>query len=205
MSRRSVNSPEENDSTWQEVRYEPSAPEGTGLKLWEATTRGDSMQVADLCQKWAGHGEVINWAHPDYNGSTPLHHVWAGPQITTILLGTPGIDVNKETNDGTTPLLMAAQLGEPETIQALLAAPGIDLNKASTGGPYIGKSPLTIAREKAVGESFRREDHQEIARLLEAAGAKATTPSKGGKIKTRKNKRSKKNKRRTSNLYRRRI
>jgi ankyrin repeat protein len=164
--------------------------------------------VQALCERWGGDREVINWAHPGYGGTTPLNAAWDSPEITAILLGTPSCEVNKGDNDGKTPLWRAALNGQPETVQALLAAPGIDLNKAPYGGVYYvggsmrpakGKSPLTISREKAAESE---EGYQDIVRLLERAGAR---PSKGGKIKTRNNKRSKKNKRKTSNLYRRRI
>ena len=121
-----------------------------------------------LCERWGGHGEVINWANPDY-GSTPLHAAYRSPQCTAILLSTPGCEVNKGDKHGRTPLCWAAINGQPETVQALLAAPGIDLNKAPTGGWAKGKSPLTIAREEA---AKGREGCREVVRLLEGAGAR---------------------------------
>lgn len=179
----------------------PVVPIPPGQMLYVAAHNGQADKVKALCERWEGDGEVINWAHP-YTGNTPLYDAaYSIPECMDILLSTKGIDVNKGNKDGMTPLWKAAYMGEPETVQALLAAPGIDLNKAPTGGwkGNIGKSPLTIARENP----GRMNGCKEVVRLLEAAGAK---PSKGGKIKTRKNKRSKKNKRKTSsNLYRRRI
>ena len=141
------------------------APEGTGRQLWEAASRGQVDQVQALCERWGGHGEVISWAHPIF-GLTPLHKAYRSPQCTAILLSTPGCDVNKGTNDGQTPLWLAAYYGFPETVQALLAAPGIDINKAPTGGEEecIGKSPLIIARE---GAARGRGGCQEVVRLLE--------------------------------------
>jgi len=194
-------------------RQQAPAPalEETGRQLFKAAAYGEVAEVRTLCERWAGHGEVISWANP-VSGSTPLHEAHRSPEITAILLGTPGIDVNKATKHGLTPLFYAAYFGNPKTAKALLAAPGIDINKAATGEGLEGKSPLTIAREMATAGKLwedsekeaaeRRKACQEVVRLLEAAEAK---PSKGGKIKTRKNKRSKKNKRKTSNLYRRRI
>jgi hypothetical protein len=208
MARRSVKSPEENVLA---LRTDSLAPEGTGRQLYDAVYNKQLDQVRTLCERWAGHGEVISWANP-YTGDTPLHAARDSPQCATILLSTPGIDVNKGDRHGWTPLFYAAYFGNPKTAKALLAAPGIDINKAATGEGLEGKSPLTIAREMATAGKLwedsekeaaeRRKACQEVVRLLEAAEAK---PSKGGKIKTRKNKRSKKNKRKTSNLYRRRI
>ena len=146
-------------------------------------------QVQALCERWGGHGEVINWASPR-DGSTPLHEAYRSPQCTDILLSTPGCDVNKGDWDGQTPLWDAAYYGKPETVQALLAAPGIDLNKAPTGGDkrYIGKSPLTIARKMAAEgkqswekseeqAARRREACQEVVWLLEGAGAVELLPT----------------------------
>ena len=158
------------------------APEGTGMQLWHAAYKGQVDQVQALCERWGGDGQVINWASPRDDGRTPLHEAYRSPQCTAILLSTPGCDVNKGDWDGQTPLWDAAYYGKPETVQALLAAPGIDLNKAPTGGDkrYIGKSPLTIARERAAEgrkewESMeqaarRREACQEVVWLLEGRG-----------------------------------
>lgn len=79
------------------------------------------------------------------------------PTCTTILVRTPGIDVNKRNDEGWTPLWWAAHNGYPETVQALLAAPGkdetgkdyppldppLDLNAAPTrgGGRTGARSP----------------------------------------------------------------
>jgi hypothetical protein len=147
------------------------APEGTGKQLWRAANSGQVAQVQALCERWGGHGEVINWAHPDNYGSTPLHAACDSPQCTAILLSTPGCEVNKGDNYGSTPLWGAALNGEPETVQALLAKPGIDLNKAPTGGRemFRGKSPLAIAQERAAMGEWYSEGCQEVATLLEKA------------------------------------
>ena len=148
------------------------APEGTGRLLWVAAMYWQVDQVQALCEKWGGDEQVINWANPDRDGQTPLYMARDSPQMTAILLSTPGCDVNKGTNSGRTPLWWAASNCCPETVQALLAAPGIDLNKAPTEGGECceGKSPLTMAREGAAWEE--RKSCQEVVRLLEGAGAR---------------------------------
>jgi len=158
-------------------------PEPAGHQLYWAVANGDVDQLQALCSRWSGQGDHLNWSHPEDNGLTPLHKACDSPQCTAILLSTPGIDVNKGTNHGWTPLWWAAHNGYPETVQALLAAPGkdetgkdrppldppLDLNKAPTEGGWEGRSPLTIAKEN----HLEREGCQEVVRLLEAAGALA--------------------------------
>jgi len=144
-------------------------------------------QLQALCERWGGHGEVINWANPEEDDSTPLHvgvqvSSIANPKSVAILLSTPGCEVNKGDKYGKTPLWWAIDYGLPKTVQALLAAPGIDLNKAPNGGYACnGKSPLTFARESAFAiafgnrpelQDFVRQQRQEVVRLLVEAGAK---------------------------------
>jgi len=134
--------------------------------------------------------EVINRSDPsNLAGYTPLHlasFYHNNPKMTKILVETKGIDVNKEDNAGRTPLWGAASRGHHQAVKELLAAPGIDLNKAPTGGysGYIGKSPLTIAREEA---AKGRKGCQEVVKLLEKrGGAKKRKSIK--KIKSKRNK-----------------
>lgn len=178
---------------------EDPAPEGTGRQLWYAADSGQVAQVQALCERWGGHGQVINWANPDDNGQTPLHATCDSdsPQCTAILVSTRGIDVNKGDNDGFTPLWYAAYNGLPETVQALLADKDIDLNKAPTVGNYLdsnnishsalGKSPLVIAKDNPLGKG----GCEAVVTLLEAPpGGGATS---GGKKNTKKSKKIKKN------------
>jgi len=189
---------EQNPAQGSTPTYSPGpAPEGTGYQLWLAAFSGQVAKVQALCERWGGHGEVISWANPDNGGWTPLHAAYGSPQMTAILLSTPGCEVNKGDNNGETPLWKAAYWGKPETVQALLKAPGIDLNKAPTGGRYIGKSPLTIARDM---DAEGWEGCQEVVRLLEGAGAVATpAPASSGETKggTKKRKSTKKSKKTT--------
>lgn len=86
------------------------------------------------------------------NGWTPLMvacnrgHVNAQGHLSCIetLLGAPGIDVNKERNDGATALYVACRRQHLEAVHLLLRAQGIDINKAKKNG----KTPLFIACAK---------------------------------------------------------
>lgn len=83
------------------------------------------------------------------NGWTPLMvacnrgHVNAQGHLSCIetLLGAPGIDVNKERNDGATALYVACRRQHLEAVHLLLRAQGININKAKKNG----KTPLFIA------------------------------------------------------------
>lgn len=79
-------------------------------------------------------------------------------ECVQLLLAAPGINVNKEDEQGFTPLYCAAWLGRTECIKLLLAAPGIDVNKRT---PVV--TPLFSAA---------RNGHTECVKLLEAAGAR---------------------------------
>jgi len=162
----------------------PDEDEGPpGYQLYWAVGNNDEGQLQALCTTWKGNGDALNWSHPDDHGMTPLHMACMSPTCTTILVRTPGIDVNKRNEEGWTPLWWAAHNGYPETVQALLAAPGkdetgkdyppldppLDLNAAPTRGGWEDRSPLTIAREN----HLEREGCLEVVRLLEAAGARA--------------------------------
>jgi len=204
------------DEEWENKHFgeerRKDRAEAVAPYLWQAVEMGNVQEVKRLCKKWSGDKYIINWAHPEFFDSTPLHMALRSPKCTEILLSTLSIDVNKGDKDGHTPLWLAAYLGQTEIVQALLAAPGIDLNKAPTGGKDKGKSPLTIVQEQTVAEDRKKDEDAQtsikilsklgkVANLLMDARAKTTTLRKGGKNKTKKNKRSKKNKRKTSNLY----
>jgi len=61
-----------------------------------------------------------------------------------------GVDVNKYTSDGKTPLILASENGRPEIVKILLKN-GADINKCSKSG----KTPLVYASEKLNFEIVR--------------------------------------------------
>lgn len=77
----------------------------------------------------------------------------------TLLLASPGIDVNKEDETGASPLHCVAYEGHSECVKLLLAAAGIDINKADKNG----HTPLYRATQSA---NFK------CAELIRTAGGK---------------------------------
>ena len=91
-----------------------------------------------------------------FDGWTPLHACWAHPETTHILLKN-GVDVNKVTNGGVTPLHIAACRGRFEVVKVILSYnPDLEITTPS------GESALTYAAQ--YGEI-------EVIRLLLEAGA----------------------------------
>ena len=70
-----------------------------------------------------------------------------------------GADINKATDDGATPLFMAAGMGNEAAVRALIEL-GSDVNKATEDGASV--TPLFIAAH---------QDHAAIAQILRDSGA----------------------------------
>jgi ankyrin repeat protein len=121
--------------------------------------------VRALCSEWAGNGDVLNWRNSE--DRTPLFTACAYDrhEVVSVLIGTAGVDLNMADDDGWSPLWRAALNGSIHVVRVLLSAKerGLDLNQAPTRGGHIGKTPLTIAREKKKAE---------VVALLKAAGAR---------------------------------
>ena len=114
-----------------------------------------------LCSEWAGNTAALNWRN-EY-GNTPLITACYKDrhEVVSVLIGTAGVDLNMASNDGWSPLWIAAYNGRTQSVRVLLSAKerGLDLNQKSISG----KTPLTIARENK---------RAEVVALLEAAGTR---------------------------------
>lgn len=84
-------------------------------------------------------------------GETPLLHAIALSHRATALLLIPHSDVNAADNQGYTPLMKAAQIGELDLIDALCAAGAtVDARRAS------GDSALSLSRDAKVIQSLAK-------------------------------------------------
>jgi ankyrin repeat protein len=136
--------------------------------LLHAIKGGNLLVIKKLFKK---RGDDIDINALDSLGHTALFqssfhgHI----SITTILLETEGIDVNKpEIEQGGTPLHAASQNGHVAIVTMLLGAKGIQVNKSKKDGA----TPLYIATEK---------NHIEIVKLLLGAeGIEINQPANSG-------------------------
>jgi len=76
-------------------------------------------------------------------------------EVVKLLLGVPGIEVNRANKDGETPLDIASEEGHAEVVKLLLGAPCIDVNPADKSGttPFswasrIGRLPTQRQRQR---------------------------------------------------------
>ena len=108
------------------------------------------------------------------SGLPPLAHAaFEGHEasVRMLLVDVPGINVNQEARDGTTPLYAAAGQGHETCLQLLLDAPGINVNQPdSTAG--VGLTPLNAAALRG------HESCVEI--LLAVPGIDVNSVSQGG-------------------------
>lgn len=96
---------------------------------------------------------------PDEGGATPLMSACCHAKVglVEVILGAPGVDVNRTDALGRTALFFASEYGALDIVKALLATPGIDVNLTENG-----TTPLVVAL------AFGRA---EVADVLRAAGA----------------------------------
>lgn len=125
---------------------------------WPAIEGLDLVRVAAILER-ASPELRHPWGH------VALHHAAKHSLLLTRLLIDAGARLNARTNDGYTPLHLAAGSGTIETVQLLLAH-GADPNARAWGaedGDDCAKTPLACAQEWA---------RHDIADALIAAGAK---------------------------------
>ena len=102
-----------------------------------------------------------------YGALPPLHRVAGNGFIACVklLLGAPGIDINKQCDRGYTPLHLAARKNQPECVRELLAVEGIKVNLPCRRGitplasadakGYIECGEL-IAKKQNILSTFRK-------------------------------------------------
>lgn len=82
------------------------------------------------------------------DGTTPLHTAAAYDRTEIVKVLIDGkADFNARDKDEATPLHYAAALGKPETYAALVAV-GADVNAVARKGPYAGKTPRQMAKQR---------------------------------------------------------
>ncbi len=134
-------------------------------KMLLAAKQGDSETLERLLQK------LQNPNCADEGGKMPLHHAARGGHVEAIsLLLDAGSekDVQDETGEGMTPLLLSSSLGRVEAVRFLLES-DIDQNRSTT---VDGKTPLFMAVQRG---------HLEVVRLLIASRADTLKATRDGK------------------------
>ncbi len=96
-------------------------------------------------------------------GATPLCYACSrgNVRVVTLLLEKAGdkIDINKATEAGGTPLMVAADRGYSDIVMRLLNQPGIDCNKVWTNKDGSRFTPLTRAKDLG---------HEAVVKLLQS-------------------------------------
>ena len=118
-----------------ELPIDAPAPAGTGKQLKEAAAGGDSAQVSSMAADWSWN-DVLNWADKDDSGLTPLLAACSKGHVScaSILLDTPGLDVNKGDSRGSTALKWACAGGSVELASLLMKSEAVDVNAANANG-----------------------------------------------------------------------
>ena len=166
-----------------------------GYSLWNAANEGDSEKVKSLCEKYKNNYSVLNWRGK--RGETPLHRAITNKGDnsvnTRILVNTPGVDVNKQNNDGWTPLFFASSLGLPSIVTELVTRKDIDINISPTRGIYENQTPLQIATRYSESDADDGEGYKEVVKILQNF-------KRGGKMKKTKRKKSTMKRRKSKTL-----
>tara|TARA_B110000008_G_scaffold146171_1_gene147823 strand:- start:263 stop:847 length:585 start_codon:yes stop_codon:yes gene_type:complete len=166
--------------------------EAVNNALTDAADSGNLLVVKKLFKKRGGD---IDINAVDSDGRTALFNssYFGHFGITTFLLESKGIDVNKpETTQGVTPLSVASGQGHVTIVKLLLDAKGIEINQPENdGGTALGvasqKNQIEIVKLLLGAEGIeinqpanngatalamaKQEKNKEIVQLLIAAGA----------------------------------
>ena len=100
-------------------------------------SRGDVAEVERLANQWVGSQDVLNWTSSKFHGMTALAYACHSGQTDCakiLLRDTVAVNVNKTTDTGESPLLLASKGGHIECLKLLLANANIDLTLANQKG-----------------------------------------------------------------------
>lgn len=104
-----------------------------------------SNNVDELSKLLTKNADMIHYDvnAPDKDGNTPLHIACMKDQedCLDLLLGRPGIEVNRQNIHGETPFWIACDRGHSSLIKKLLKSADIDLNQANQGGLFGNSQP----------------------------------------------------------------
>jgi len=135
--------------------------------LYAACHRNETATAATILSEYP---ELDKNAKRGRLGSTALFAsaLRGNTGIVELLLSYPAVDVNLARDDGTTPLVIAAQEGHVATCKMLLTAKNIQVNKAT-----MNRSPLFMASYK---------NHVDVVRLLIVHKADSNQQESEGKL-----------------------
>jgi hypothetical protein len=99
------------------------SPIEPGRLLYDAAVDGDLTRMKLAIKECKGNKDQLNYSNLQRYGRTPLVIAcyYNNVDAVKLLLSTPGIDVNKGIDFGTTALMYAAHRGHVESVKALLA------------------------------------------------------------------------------------
>lgn len=148
------------------------APPGTGSQLWDAAWNKYIHSVDWLCGEWSGNSDVLNWANPEYYNSTPFFITCLKNDLgsASVMMKTPGVDINKTCIGGISPLWQATYNGNISIVEKLLKMPGIDVNQKilDSDSDSEGFTALDTALELSANGARK---YSEIVKMLKDAGA----------------------------------
>ena len=132
-------------------------------EFWNACKENNLEKVKELSNQI----DDINWGNPDVFDYKGLHTSCNNgkKEIVEYLISHPKINVNKETNDGLTPLYRACASGKEEIVKILLKDERVNVNKENKDG----WTPLWVACWNG---------NEEIVKILFASGREIDTTKK---------------------------
>jgi hypothetical protein len=110
----------------------PASINEVGRDGWSPLMEASAAGHRNVVQLLAERGADVNIADAEgRKGWTALHLAaqLAQARMVELLMGMPGVDVNRASLDEATPLGLAAAIGHAEVVKVLLKAEGVDVNQ----------------------------------------------------------------------------